>query len=144
MSEIPECGVDLIKRFEGCELTAYQDQGGVLSVGYGHTGDDVCEGMTITQEQADDFLEQDLQTSQNAIDQLVTVPLTKNQNGALLSFVYNVGQGNFKKSTLLKRLNANQYLLAADQFPAWDKVDGLVNAGLHRRRLAEQELFNGD
>jgi lysozyme len=142
MTNESECGVNLIKQFEGCKLKAYHDQGGVLTVGYGHTGVDVYEGMTITQEQADALLEQDLKATQNAIDRLVNVPLTNNQNGALLSFVYNIGQGNFKKSTLLKRLNAGQFEMAAAQFPAWDKVNGLTNTGLLRRRIAEKELFN--
>lgn len=139
--KISQRGVDLIKEWEGCKLTAYQDSVGVWTVGYGSTGGDVCKGLTITQEDAEKRLRKHLEGVERAIGRLVTVPLTQGEFDALCSFVYNLGEGALAKSTLLKMLNNNDYDGAAQQFLRWDKAGGQVLAGLTRRRQAEMRRF---
>lgn len=138
--QISQTGIDLIESFEGCCLDAYQDIGGVWTIGYGHT-QDVCAGMMITQEQATQMLLQDLVIYEGYVNQYVTVPLTQNQFNALVSFTYNLGPDAFAKSTLLSVLNAGQYSNAAAMFLEYDHAGGVEVAGLKRRRLAEQALF---
>lgn len=133
-------GIDLIKSFEGCRLVAYQDSVGVWTIGYGHTSG-VYAGMTITEQQAEDFLRADLGTSESAVNRLVTYSINQNQFDALVSFTFNVGSGNFGGSTLLKKLNAGDTTGAADQFDVWVYAGGQVLEGLVRRRAAEKELF---
>jgi len=133
--------IDLIKHFEGCRLSAYKCPAGIWTIGYGHTGADVKKGMTITQEQAENLLKQDLVVHTNNVSKLVKVPLTQNQFDALVSFEYNVGYGNFANSTLLKLLNQNKHDEAAKQFLRWKYAKGIVLAGLVKRRNAEMKLF---
>jgi len=143
MTLVPSQALALIKQFEGLSLTAYPDPGTGAepwTIGYGHTGD-VTKGMVITQEQADAFLLQDAQNAVNQILSLVKVPLTSNQLSALIDFVYNLGIGNLRSSTLLKLLNAGNYAGAANQFLVWDQAAGHVMPGLFRRRMAERTLF---
>lgn len=139
--KISNVGLDLIKDFEGCKLTAYQDSVGVWTVGYGSTGGDVCKGLTITQDEAEKRLRKHLEGVERAIGRLVSVPLTQGEFDALCSFVYNLGEGALAKSTLLKLLNASDYDGAAQQFLRWDKAGGQVLAGLTRRRQAEMRRF---
>jgi lysozyme len=134
-------GQKLTEQFEGCELTAYQDSGGVLTIGYGHT-EGVTQGMTCTQEQADAWLLGDVQWAVSVVQGAVTVALTQNEFNASVDFVFNVGSANFQSSTLLKDLNAGDYALAALQFERWDLAGGQVVAGLLRRRQAEENEFN--
>lgn len=134
-------GVEVIKRFEGLKLEAYRCPAGVLTIGYGHTGADVKEGMRITEEQAEEFLRSDLRHIERRVQQLVTAPLTQGQFDALVSFAYNVGLGALERSTLLKRLNAEDYRGAAAQFGLWTRAAGRDLPGLVRRRRAERELF---
>lgn len=131
---------DIEKEFEGCKLTAYQDSVGVWTIGFGHTSG-VYEGQVITQEQADEFLLSDLRTAINAVESLVKVPINDEQKSALVDLVFNIGQGNFAGSTLLKLLNKKQYELAAKEFLRWNRAGGVVLAGLVRRRAAESEMF---
>jgi GH24 family phage-related lysozyme (muramidase) len=136
-------GVNLIKSFEGLELTAYRDPVGVLTIGYGTTKG-VSPGMRITQSQAEAFLKQDLAQFERAVNEDVKVKLTGDQFDALVSFTYNVGEGALASSTLLRLLNQGDYQGAADQFARWNKGDGGVElAGLTRRRKAEKALFLG-
>ena len=135
--------INLVTAFEGCKLTAYPDQGGVWTIGYGHTGPDVYEGLTITQDQAIAFLQQDLQTASSAVNRYVTVDLQQNQFDPLVDFVFNEGAGRLQHSTLLRDLNAGNYSAAADQFLVWDIAAGKVDAGLYRRREAERAMFLG-
>lgn len=132
--------IDLIKKFEGCRLTAYIDPVGVWTIGYGHTAG-VVPGMTITQKMADDILKEDLELFSANVKKVVTVTLNDNQLGALTSFAYNVGIGNLKSSTLLRLLNMGKYEEAADEFKKWVKAGGKVLNGLVKRRDAEKELF---
>lgn len=134
-------GEDLIKGFEGCRLTAYQDQGGVESVGYGHTGKDVHKGLTITQEKADALFDHDVEWVEDAVNKDVTVKMTQNEFNALCSLCYNIGAGAFYNSTLLKDLNKGEYTQAQGQFKRWNHVDGHVNKGLTNRRAKEAEVF---
>ncbi len=138
---INDAALELIKRHEGLRTTAYKCPAGVWTLGYGHTRY-VRQGQQCTETQAEVWLMDDLRESEQAVDYLVKVPLTDNQRGALVSFVFNVGAGNFAASTLLRKLNAGDYAGAADEFARWNKASGKVLAGLTRRRAAEAELFS--
>ena len=134
---------DLIKEFEGCKLEAYPDpatHGEPITIGVGHTGG-IKLGMTITQEQADEYLVSDVSHAANAVNQMVDENMTQGQFDALCSFAFNLGIGNLKNSTLLKKLNSGDIQGAADQFLVWNKAAGKVMAGLTRRREAERTLF---
>ena len=137
---IGPAGLALIKEFEGCRLTAYLDSVGVATIGVGHTKG-VCMGDTCSQAQADSWLAQDVKEAEQCVDAAVTVPLTQHEFDALVSFTFNLGCGNLKKSTLLRLLNASDYDAAALEFRRWDKAGGQVLAGLTRRRDAEARLF---
>jgi lysozyme len=138
-------GFKLLTTFEGCKLTAYDDGGGVWTIGYGHTGDDVYLGLTISQTQAEELLRGDLEKFESYVEDAVEVEIDDNQFSALVCFCFNVGPGTegFGGSTLLKLLNNGDYQGAANQFPVWNKVNGEPWQGLTRRRLAEQALFLG-
>ena len=130
-----------IKTAEGLRLTAYKDGGGVWTIGYGHTGSDVREGLTIPLSEAERLLTRDLRVAEGHVNDAVKVKLTQNQFDALVSFVYNVGGGAFRSSTFLKLLNAGDYEGAANQLPRWNKDNGKVVNGLTNRRHEERELF---
>ncbi|HTW50156.1 MAG TPA: lysozyme [Acidobacteriaceae bacterium] len=134
-------GLSLTEQFEGCELTAYQDQVGVWTIGYGHTGPDVVAGLTITQDQAQALLAQDVQSAAACVNNSVTVQLSQDEFDALVDFVFNLGVGAFEGSTLLRDLNAANFTAAAAEFDLWDHAGGAVIAGLLRRRQAETALF---
>ncbi len=127
--------------FEACKLTAYYCPANVLTIGWGSTGNHVYEGMTITQQEADELFVKDQKRFVDAVNNLVKVPLTQNQFDSLVSFVYNVGEGNFKTSTLLRKLNAYDYEGAAEEFLRWNRGGGKVLAGLTRRRKSERHYF---
>lgn len=133
-------GLHLTELFEGCKLYAYQDLVGVWTLGFGHTKG-VKRGDSCTQAQAEEWLTQDVQEAAHAVNRLVTTPISQNEFDALTDFVFNLGQGSFAGSTLLKLLNAGDHEGAAAQFERWDKAGGVVVAGLLRRRKAEAELF---
>lgn len=131
----------IVAQMEGCQLTAYRCPAGLLTIGYGHTGPDVFAGQVITQEEADALLTVDLQRACAAVARQVHVPLTDNQFQALVSFVFNIGEGAFAKSTLCRLLNAQEYPIAAGEFMKWDHGGGKVLAGLTKRREMEMMLF---
>lgn len=131
----------LTEQFEGCQLTAYQDIAGIWTIGYGHTGPDVTPGLTITQDQATQLLQQDVASAAGCVNQSVILPLNQDEFDALVDFVFNLGQGAFKSSTMLKDLNAGDFADAANEFDKWDHAGGKVVAGLLRRRQAEEALF---
>jgi lysozyme len=135
-------GLSLTEQFEGCRLTAYQDQVGVWTIGYGHTGLDVKPGLTITRDQAQILLTRDIECAATCVNTAVTVALTQQEFDALVDFVFNLGAGAFKGSTMLRCLNAGDFSGAADQFERWARAGGVVVAGLLRRRQAEEALFN--
>lgn len=134
-------GRKLIEQFEGLRLTAYADQRGIPTIGYGHTGPDVYLNEVITQEEADELLGIDLHHAEQAVMGAVKVPVNQNQYDAMVSLAYNIGGGAFSRSTLVKLLNLNDSLGASTQFLVWCKTNGVTNQGLLNRRLAEQKLF---
>lgn len=138
-------GISLIKQFEGCKLTAYQDSVGVWTIGYGWTkpvdGKPIRAGMTIKQETAERLLKTGLVSYESDVSRLVKVGLTQGQFDALVSFTYNLGARSLSTSTLLRKLNAEDYAGAADEFLRWNKAGGKVLNGLTRRREAERALF---
>jgi len=140
-----EKGIALIKQFEGCKLTAYQDSVGVWTIGYGWTqpvdGKPIRAGMTIKQETAERLLKTGLVSYESDVSRLVKVGLTQEQFDALVSFTYNLGARSLSTSTLLRKLNAGDYAGAADEFLRWNKAGGKVLNGLTRRREAERALF---
>ena len=140
--EVSQAGLELIKEFEGFRSNAYRDSVGVATIGYGHTKG-VRMGDVITRAQGEAFLLGDTQDAQEAVERLVTVPLTQNQYDALVSFTFNLGSGNLASSTLLKKLNDGDYPGAADEFPRWVHAGGKKLEGLVRRRNAERRLFLG-
>lgn len=136
-------GIDLIKHFEGCELEAYKCPAGVWTIGYGHIKG-VKEGMTITEQQAEEMLKSELNEYEGYINNLVTAELNQNQFDAMVSWVYNLGGGNLGASTLLKVLNAGDYDGVPAQIMRWNKAGGKVLEGLTRRRQAEADMFSGN
>lgn len=138
MSQINDAGLNLVKSFESCSLTPYQDIKGVWTIGWGHTGPDVT--APITQEQADAFLMHDLGTAEYEIDNRIDAPLNENQFSALVSLVYNCGPAPLV-GHLGQYLIAGRYDQAADAFLNWDHVNGQIVHGLTQRRTAERDLF---
>ena len=143
--EISQVGLDLVKQFEGLKLKAYVCPAGVATIGYGTTrypnGQKVRIGQQITEQEAEKYLEHDCNKFGQQILSVVTVTLNQNQFDALVSFVYNIGFGAFKTSTLLKVLNKKDYIEAGKQLLRWNKGGGRVLQGLVRRRQAEKKLF---
>lgn len=135
--------VTFIKQFEGCRLAAYRDSAGVWTVGYGETGDHVGPLTTVTSEEAEAFLAKSVRKANDCVRRFVESPLSDFQLAALTSLVFNIGCGAFRKSTLLKKLNAGDFNGASLEFPRWIKAGGKPLSGLVKRRAAEQHLFNG-
>ena len=135
-------GLALIKKFEGCELEAYQCSAGVWTIGYGHTKG-VEEGMTITKDQAEQMLLEELVEYEVAVEEAVDNQLDQCMFDALVSWTYNLGPTNLNNSTMLKVVNAGQYDDVPAQIKRWNKAGGKVLEGLVRRREAEALLFEG-
>jgi lysozyme len=138
-----QAGIDLIKSFEGLELTAYRCSSGIWTIGYGHTGPDVKPGMTITQARADELLAQDLVRFEQAVDRLIEPAQQQCQFDALVSFTFNCGEGALSESTMRRRMNAGEDLntVAREELPKWVKgANGEPLPGLVRRRDAEVAL----
>lgn len=141
--------IKIIKEFEGLRLKAYRDSIGLPTIGIGTIkyadGTPVKMGDTITEKQAEVLLLDHLEETEKFLNRVIKVPVTQNQFDSLLSLVYNIGQGNFSKSTLLRRLNARMYTVAAQQFDVWNKarIKGKLQPvkGLTIRRQKEKELF---
>lgn len=138
--------LDLIKRFEGCKIDAYPDPatgGDPWTIGWGATGDGIMRGIRWTQAQADMRLSHDVTKFMSVV--MKAAPKgTPNQYGAMTSLAYNIGETNFRTSTLLKMHNAGDYAGAADQFKRWNRANGKVMNGLMRRRAAEAEVYRRD
>ena len=132
--------LELIKQFEGLRLKAYHCPGGVWTIGYGHTSG-VKSGMVITKAQAEEFLLSDIAVFEKAVNDQ-NLDLTQNMFDALVSFTFNVGVGNFKRSTLLCKIKVNKWDNSImDEFLRWVYSKGRVLPGLQRRRLAEMKLY---
>lgn len=139
-------GYSVIKRFEGFRRKAYKDSVGIWTIGYGSTfypsGVRVKEGDSITQDEAESMMRYVVDLFASSIKPLITSELTQNQFDALISFAYNVGPGAFKKSTLLKKVNANPNDPAIrNEFMKWNKGKGVVLPGLTLRRKQEADLY---
>ena len=144
--KISEKGLNLIKEFEGLVLKPYKDAVGIPTIGYGNTYYEdgrkvLLSDPAITEERATELLNMVVKRYEDAINRYVQVPITQNQFDALVSFAYNVGNENVRKSTLMKLLNRKQYTEAADQLLRWNKAGGKTLKGLTRRRQAERTLF---
>jgi lysozyme len=139
-------GLAFIRDHEGCELVAYPDPGSggePWTIGVGHTGG-VKPSDTCTMAQAMQWLKEDVQEAERHVNRLVKVELSQDQFDALVSLVFNIGGGNFERSTLLKKINARNFDGAAEEFPRWNRAAGKVMAGLTKRRHAEQSLFQSE
>lgn len=135
-------GISLIRHFEGCSLGAYLCPAGVWTIGYGHTRE-VKEGDVINREQAEALLIEDLEEFEGYVNSMVEVALKQNEFDALVSWVFNLGPGNFKESTLLNRVNYGPMSDVPHQIQRWNKAGGKILEGLVKRRAAEAALWEG-
>lgn len=143
-----EDGIKLIKEFESMILTAYPDPatgGEPWTIGFGHTSaaglPKVFKGLRITEREAHEILMRDLEPVEKGVLKLVKVPLAQEQFDALVSFAFNCGLENLKKSTLLKRVNKGEFDKVPAEFMKWTKANGKEMKGLIRRRRAETALW---
>lgn len=140
--KISQKGIDLIKKFEGCKLYAYRDSVGVPTIGYGHIKN-VKMGMSITQQQAEQFLKEDIVPIEKELNGLC-INFSQNHFDALCSFVFNLGVGNFNSSTLKKYIVANRSdIEIAGQIVRWVNAGGKPLLGLKKRRVEEANMFVG-
>ena len=136
--QISKEGLALIKKFEGCELEAYRCSANVLTIGYGHT-----KGDTITKDEAEYMLQEEMIEYEGYVNDMVDVELNQSQYDSLCAWVYNLGPNNFRNSTLLTVLNQERYSEVPKEIKRWNKANGEVLDGLIRRREAEALLFEG-
>ena len=134
-------GLELTKSFEGLRLTAYQDCAGRWTIGYGHTGPALIEGMTINEADAESLLRADLAETVGCVNRSVRVEIAQCHFDAMVDFCFNAGRGNFMQSTLLRKVNLRDFDGATAQFGLWVHAGGVVVDGLVRRRKAEAEMF---
>ena len=140
--KISQKGIDLIKKFEGCKLYAYRDSVGVLTIGWGHIKN-VKAGMAITQQQANEFLKDDIKPIETFLNGM-GINYTQGQFDSLTSFIFNLGQGNFKSSTMYKYIVAKKSDLdITDQMVKWHNAGGKPLLGLKKRRCEEANMFLG-
>ncbi|HPG82402.1 MAG TPA: lysozyme [bacterium] len=153
--EISQAGIELIKVLEGCRRYVYDDEGGYPTIGIGHlltrtenmtgklyiNGESVYYHQGLTDQQCVALLIQDLAVPVNTVNEAVMVPLNQNQFDALVSFVFNIGCGNFRKSTLLRVLNSGNYEKVPEQMRLWAYVKENVSKGLQKRREEEIKLW---
>lgn len=133
---ISEQGLKRLEQREGKSNKAYKDVKRIWTIGVGHTGPHVCEGLAWTDEQIDDALRDDVKIAEDCINQVVTVVLTQNQFDALVSFIFNIGTTAFRRSTLLKDLNSGNYAQADKDFEMWN-----IPADIIGRRKGEEQQF---
>ena len=138
---VPDIAVNIVKQFEGLRLDKYIDAAGYPTIGYGHKLTNPNEFHTITEEQAIELLQQDLQISLQSVLKLTHIALNNSQLSALIDFVYNLGSGTYQHSTLRQKLNRGEYIDAADEFKKWIYAGPRKLPGLIRRRKIEEDLF---
>ena len=138
--KISKDGLELIKKFEGCETTAYQDSVGVWTIGFGHTKG-VEEGQTCSIEDAESMLADEMDEYEGYINNMVKVDLQQHEFDALVAWVYNLGPTNLGESTMLKVLNGGQFERVPDEMNRWTRAGGEILEGLVRRRQAESLMF---
>lgn len=129
-------GLEKLKKREGVRQKAYLDTKGIPTIGVGHTGPEVYMGLVWTMQQVDDAFADDIQWAEDAVNGYVKVALTQNQFDALVSFVFNIGETAFRRSTLLRVLNTGDYTEAANCFDMWHKPKEIIG-----RRDSEREQF---
>jgi lysozyme len=146
--KMTEAGLELIKQFEGFRALAYRDAVGVWTIGYGHTSmagaPEVTSGMRISDAEGAAILARDVEQFADGVRKLVTVALSDAQFSALVSFAFNVGLGNLKKSSVLAAVNSKDFAAVPRRLQMWTKAGGKVLPGLVRRRAAEAALFVSD
>lgn len=144
-AKVSVSGIRKIIGEEGLRLKPYQDEGGKWTIGYGHLIQPheqyLLNPAGITDQEARKILANDLETADKIITEKVKIPLTQNQRDALVSFVFNVGSGNFSQSTLLKLVNESKIKDAANEFDRWIFVEGKISNVLKTRREREKNLF---
>lgn len=141
-----EAALAIITGFEGFSAAPYQCPAGVWTIGYGSTwcpdGSRVtADTPALSADDALDWMRHELVRTESDVARLITLPLSENRFGALVSFTYNVGSGNLQASTLRAKINRGDVDGAADEFPKWRRAGGKILRGLVRRRAAERELF---
>lgn len=145
IGNIPAKAIELIKESEGYRATAYKDSAGVWTIGWGTIrmdGKGIKPGQTIDETTAEKYLMEEINHAASAVKKLVKVPINEGQFTALISFVYNTGEGTLTKSTLLKKLNAGDCEGAKSLFPIYNKdINKRTTPGLTKRRIVEQNLF---
>ena len=139
--EISDKGVEFVQVWEQLRLEAYQDVAGIWTIGYGDT-QDVQKGQVTTEDQANKRLSRHLESVVSDVNRLVLVPLTQGQFDALVSLCYNIGIGAFSRSTLLAKLNWEDYTGAKREFTRWVYADGVRIKGLENRRAAEMGVWD--
>lgn len=142
---IGAAGLATIQAHEGLRTAAYLDPVGIPTICYGHTGPEVKLGQRLTVQECNDVLLRDIAVHRAGVEKCIKAPMTPNQRDAVVSFAFNIGVPKFCRSTMAKRLNARNYIGAADEFPKWKyaAVNGknVVLRGLEKRRKAERNLF---
>ena len=142
LMKISQKGINHIKNFEGCKLKAYRDSVGIPTIGVGHIKG-VKMGMTITQEQAEQFLKDDIAPIERVLNNL-GINFTQGQFDALCSWIFNLGTGSFNTSTMKKYIIARKDDIAiTDQMIKWHNAGGKPLLGLKRRRVVEANMFLG-
>lgn len=139
--------IDILKQLEGFRATPYKCSAGVWTIGYGHSSSIDTRALSnkeITEEEATEILRQDISRFESVVKSNVTVPLTEAQLAALTFFCFNIGSYAFKKSTLLKKLNSEDYDSVPSELLRWTKVGGKPSVGLSNRRHREIELWLED
>jgi lysozyme len=142
--KVSDRGLDLVKKFEGCELDAYEDPGMVLTIGYGHTEYAAVfqkVGITLSWRQAEQLLSYDMGKVEQTVNLLVKAQLSQLQYDAICSLVFNIGTRNFATSTLLRKVNGKNWDEAMSEFSRWIHQKGRILPGLVTRRAAEEALF---
>jgi lysozyme len=138
---LTQAGVDLIKKSEGLRLRSYRCPSGKLTIGYGHTGKEARRGR-ITKLEAENLLEQDLVKYERVVKNRVKVRINNDQYTALVSFTFNIGEGAFSRSSLLRKLNNGDFCGASKEFKKWVKGNNeRILGGLVKRRQQEQDMF---
>lgn len=133
---LSENGIKVLVLREGLRLKAYQDVKGIWTIGVGHTGPEVVKGLEIGELHAYDLFHEDVKWAEDAVNNNVHAPLTQNQFDALVSFVFNIGETQFVRSTLLKKLNKLDYSGACGEFDKW-----VIPIQITSRRMSEKAQF---
>lgn len=148
MPTFSTAGLQLLKKLEGCRLTAYVDQAGIWTIGYGHTGHEVVPSLAWSQTHADEALHTDVMQFSTGVQALLKRPITDNQFSALVIFAYNIGLAGFSASTALRHTNSGDLAGVPEAMLLWDKIHDrltgqlVVSAGLLKRCEAEIQLWN--